>query len=267
MLRMLRVVRTFSMFSNLRVLVSAVAASFLALFWSMVLLSGVMLMAALFLCQASGALLESPSMDDATKEWVYLMYGTSSRAYWSVFELTFSGGWPNYARPLVEHGHWFFCFFFAFYISAVVFAMFRIITALFLKETLSMASLDVETIITERIREKKVYAQKLAEFFIVADTSGDGYLSWDEFQHVLKDERVAAYLSTMQIDMQDGKRLFEMLDDGVRGMSVDDFVSGAMRIKTQARAQDVVLVRQDCQRLMQRLDRLSDLVEATRVKA
>lgn len=81
-----------------------------------------------------------------TKLWIYRYYGTPSRAYWSVFELTFSGGWPAYARTLVEDVSGWYALFFAVYIGGVVFAMFRIITALFLKDTLTVASSDMEAI-------------------------------------------------------------------------------------------------------------------------
>lgn len=72
------------------------------------------------------------------------MYGTTSRSFYTVFELTFSGGWPNYARNLVEDVHWAYAVFFFVYIIAVTFAMFRIITTLFLRDTLALASNDAE---------------------------------------------------------------------------------------------------------------------------
>lgn len=136
-------------FSSLRILVSGVIASFVALFWSMVLLSIVMLIAALFLCQIVGESMEDPSADDDRKAWAYRFYGTSSRSTWTVFEFTFSGGWPTCARPLVEGFGAKYAVFFALYISAVTFAMFRIISALFLKDTLRAASLDFDTTIEE----------------------------------------------------------------------------------------------------------------------
>lgn len=58
-------------------------------------------------------------------------FGTPSRSLWTVFEITFGGGWQQYARPLVEEVSVFWAVFFVFYIAGVVFAMFKIITALF----------------------------------------------------------------------------------------------------------------------------------------
>lgn len=145
--RALRVVRAFEVFSKLRVLVATVSASFFALFWSMVLLSIVMLLAALGMCQAINTNLVDPGVDSETKLWSYRYYGTPSRALWTVFELTFSGGWPNYARVLVEKVSPLYAVPFAMYIAGIIFAMFRIITALFLKDTLSIAAADADMVI------------------------------------------------------------------------------------------------------------------------
>jgi len=262
MLRVLRVVRTVAVFSNLRLLVSAVMSSFLALFWSMVLLFIVMLMAALFLCQASMSAVQDGMGDELIRQWVHRYYGTSSKALWTVFELTFSGGWPTYARPLVEDIHPGFSVFFVLYIAGVTFAMFRIITALFLKETLAAASLDVETTVQEKLREKETYAQRLLDFFAVADESGDGHLTWDEFQRVLTDDRVKAYFSSLELDVQQLDRLFDMLDNGDRRVNCEEFVRGAARLKGHARALDVIAISQDCSCLLKRVDDLGAMVKA-----
>lgn len=107
---------------------------------------------------------------------------------------------PNYARPLVEEVNAGYAAFFAVYIAGVTFAMFRIITALFLKDTLTVASADMEEMIHEKMRDKAAFAQKLLDFFMAADISGDGYLTVEEFDAILQDERVKAYLSILELD-------------------------------------------------------------------
>merc|ERR1711933_614604 len=106
-----------------------------SLFWSMVLLFVSMLMAALILTQIVNPYITEPGISRETVAWMFMHYGTAGRSLWTVFELTFSGGWPAYARRLVEEVGVGFAWFFALYISTVVFAMTRIITALFLRDT------------------------------------------------------------------------------------------------------------------------------------
>jgi len=256
--RALRVVRTFEVFSKLRVLVATVSASFFALFWSMVLLGIVMLLYALVMCQAVNTNLLDPAIDAETKAWSYRYYGTPSRSLWTVFELTFSGGWPGYARRLVEKVTPLYSIPFALYIAGVVFAMFRIITALFLKDTLSIAQSDADTVIQDKMREKNAYAQKLLSFFRAADTSGDGIVTLEEFETVLKDERIVAYLACLELDVSQTRHLFHMLDDGDNQVSIEEFVQGALRLKGQARSQDVVAVMHDCSLIMKKLVALEE---------
>merc|ERR1719401_1578591 len=114
----------------------------MALLWSMVLLGMLMFGGAVSLCQMLQASIANEELPLDTRLWLFQMYGTSGRAVWTMFELTFSGGWPNYARRVVEEVHWAYAFFYATYVSVVVFAVTRIISALFLKDTLQVAAND-----------------------------------------------------------------------------------------------------------------------------
>mmetsp|Transcript_73920 Transcript_73920/g.214128 ORF Transcript_73920/g.214128 Transcript_73920/m.214128 type:complete len:146 (+) Transcript_73920:1-438(+) len=131
--------------------------------------------------------------------------------------------------------------------------MFRIITALFLRDTLAVASADTEMVIQEKQKEKARYAQHLLDFFEAADTSGDGNLTYDEFEAILQDERVQHYLAWLELDARESKQLFKLLDDGDQEVSVDEFVRGALRLKGQARSQDVIAIMHDCHKIMKKL--------------
>ena len=71
------------------------------------------------------------------------------------------------------------------YIALVVFAVIRIVTALFLQETLANASNDADMILENSRRLAKDYQDKLEELFQAADNDGDGSLTPDEFVEAL----------------------------------------------------------------------------------
>jgi len=269
LLRAMRVVRTFEIFSKLRVLLSTVAASFYALLWSLVLLFITILMAALVLTQIINPYLTDTNLDYEVVQWMFKHYGTAGRSLWTVFEMTFSGGWPLYCRVLVEEVSVGFAYFFGVYVTTVVFAMTRIITALFLKDTLAVAANDADMMIREKAREKKAYAAKLLEFFNAADTSGDGKITFLEFEEFLADPRVVTYLATLELDASETENLFSMLDDGDGSVTAEEFVEGAVRLKGVARSQDVVAMMHDSTRLHKKIDRmhasLLDLTKAHQV--
>mmetsp|Transcript_795 Transcript_795/g.1995 ORF Transcript_795/g.1995 Transcript_795/m.1995 type:complete len:160 (-) Transcript_795:169-648(-) len=128
-------------------------------------------------------------------------------------------------------------------IAIVTFAMFRIITALFLKDTLRVAAMDIDSTIAEKINDQQHYTQNLADFFFAADSSGDGYLSIEELDAVLDDERLRAYLSTLDLDASKIKDLFVL--NGSDSISIDDFVHGAMRIRGTAKSMDMAALLKD----------------------
>jgi len=258
----LRVLQSVKVFHKLKMLVNTVGASFLALFWSIVLLGIVMIMAALFLCQSCSSAVDDEAIPLDKRIWIYKMYGTSARSWWSVFELTFSGGWPNYARPLVEDVSSSFAVFFFVYIIVVVFAMFRIITALFLRDTLAFASRDAEAAVQEKMRQKESYASKLLDFFDAADTSKDGFLTLNEFQAILEEDAVKTWMSIMEVDVHDAEHLFNILDNGDGLVTPDEFVQGILRLKGQARSQDVLRIMHCCDKLVQDMAKLKDWADS-----
>jgi len=261
LLRTLRVLQTVRIFEKLKVLINTIVASFMALFWSIFLLAIVMLMAALFLCQSvMGTLEEGPHAEAPAKEWVFNMYGTSTRSLYTVFELTFSGCWPNYARRLVEDISPVYAAFFGVYIITVTFAMFRIISALFLRDTLAVASSDAELAVQERMKNREAYAERLIDFFHAADSSNDGLLTLEEFEAFLLDDKVKTWLSIMEIDVHETKEFFEILADGDDLISPDEFVQGILRLKGGARSQDVLAIQRTNTLMMKRLHVLTKTI-------
>merc|ERR1712039_730191 len=93
LMRTLRILRVMKFFLKLRVLVSTVAASFMAIFWSIFLLVLVMLISALFMNQLLAGVHDDPNIEPATLASIFNRYGTPARSMYTVFEFTFSGGW------------------------------------------------------------------------------------------------------------------------------------------------------------------------------
>lgn len=264
--RALRVLRVITSFSKLRVLLVTTASSFFALFWSMLLVFLFIYGSAVCLCQSLQLVVEDESEPLELREWVFTWYGSGSRAIWTMFLVTFSGGWPNYVHRLVTDVHWAYSLFFVMYVWLVVFAVTRIITATFLKDTLSAASEDAEMIIREQKVAKARLANKLHELFAVADKSRDGYVTLEEFRTVVKLPKAQSYFSSLDLQISEACELFAMLDDGDGAISYEDFCSGVMRLKGQARAVDVISMMRDCRRILQRceaLDRRFDSLMAS----
>merc|ERR1740123_867038 len=104
--------------------------------------------------------------------------------------MTFSGCWPNFASPLVREVSPWFAVFFIVYVTFGVFAMIRIISALFLEETLAQASRDADMMVREGSKKTAALAKDLTDLFESADKSGDGMVSQEELTNLLMHPKV-----------------------------------------------------------------------------
>lgn len=179
--RTLRIVKTVQLFRQLRLLVGTCIASIGALFWSMILLMVMKVGFALIICQALQGVVMDPGTEESTRIEVNRLYGSFLKALYTMFEITHSGSWPAVVRPIVEQVDAWYAVLFLAYITLVVFAVIRIVTALFLKETLASAANDADMVMEDNRRSAVEANMKLQELFHAADDDGDGHLSPDEF--------------------------------------------------------------------------------------
>jgi hypothetical protein len=230
------------MFTELRILVQTFMASMRALVWSLIFLLFAIVLGALFLGYSLHDTITDPSsMSYENRLFFYRYYGSPARSAYTLFEITLAGCWPTYLRPLLEKVSAWYSIFIFLYVSIVVFALTRIIGALFLKETLAIATNDAETQAHEQHKKSRQYVTKLRNLFQAVDTSGDGSLTLDEFKRILKNPEVVVILKMFDVEVNDAEQLFHMLDTHMCGeITFDDFMRGMSRLKGPARSVDVV---------------------------
>eukprot|EP00931_Biecheleriopsis_adriatica_P081968 TRINITY_DN55338_c0_g1_i1.p1 TRINITY_DN55338_c0_g1~~TRINITY_DN55338_c0_g1_i1.p1 ORF type:complete len:301 (-),score=57.65 TRINITY_DN55338_c0_g1_i1:208-1089(-) len=258
LVRTLRIVRTFQIFSGLRVLVKAVASSLMALLWSMMLLTVCMLIGSLLMVGLVADFIKDQSNAFDKRYWAWLHYGTSARSLYTMYEVTLSGCWPNYVRPLTEDGGSVYLVFFLCYITFVVFAVIRIITAIFLKETMDAASRDANMMTVEQEIKRTSDLNHLADLFNAADSSGDGELSSEEFNQFLKNPKVVAAFGSLELDLHEGIAMFHLLDNGDGIVTFEEFVQGVSRLKGQARSLDVVALQVEMKKVLRHVLEISE---------
>lgn len=260
--RSLRLTRMLGYFSPFRVLVATVLRSFSALFWTMVLLFFIMFIAAVTLCQTlQPYMVDGPeALSEGDRRELFSMYGTFGQAIVTMFKMTFSGCWPAYANKVLEV-HPAYVFFFGIYVSVVIFACTRIVTALFLRDTLKAAESDADMMVAETLEKKRTYLRKLHELFCMVDSSGDGQISIEEFEAVIGQPQVRAYLELLDITFAEVENLFNLLEGGSGSISHHDFLQGILRLKGQARAMDIVTLMRETHKVQDVCKRIERLCE------
>eukprot|EP00435_Cladocopium_sp_Y103_P025062 s212_g6.t1 len=278
-LRAIRMVRSLRFFRGLRVLVRACQCFLPSLCWSMVLLGVFMTMGALMM----GNLLQAFILDDEMliddRHWIWERYGTAYRATYTLFEImifvrgpadaprwqlaratlllqpthaqeiTFAGNWPVSVRPVLEKASQLFVIFFVLYITVVVFAVIRVISAVFLKDTFDAAQNDAEQLVIDKLRLKSQYISKLERIFRAIDAEGEGVVTEERLMQILANDKVAAYFQTLDLDVHEGRALFHLLDNGDGEVTLEEFIDGIMRCKGNARAIDQVAMHADLKQL------------------
>lgn len=241
LMRLLRLVKTVKMLDSLHVLVTSTIASLSVLIWSSVLLVLLMTAVALVL----GTLLrgyieeESRPMDERLK--LYKYFGSFTRSFLAVFEITL-GNWVPICRMLLEDINEWYAYMIITYKLIVDFSVIKVITAVFMHETFKVAQTDDHLMVVQKTRANKSNAAKMMKLFDQADTEGDGGLTFDQFIKVTSDPFVKTWLSAMELSVHDLPGLFQLMDDGDGRLTPAELIAGVDRLKGGARGVDMVTV-------------------------
>jgi len=252
LLRMVRIVRGLSWMSSLFLIVRSIAASFNALLSSLMLLVLLQTCVGLGLLQGLRIYLEDASRDLQSRRMVFEYFGTFTRTFVTMFEISL-GNWVPVCRTLMEEVSEWFGLFFISYSCALCFAVVNVLRAVFIAETGRIAASDDRIAMMRKEQSKQMLAHKLQVIFEELDESGDGLLNQREFKQ-LTDSVMRKYLSTLDVDIDDVKQLFKILDDGDGNISCEEFCKGILMVKGQAKSIDMIKVAKCVRRIENKVD-------------
>lgn len=157
---------------------------------------------------------------------------------YTLYEITFAGNWPTYARPVIDGVSSYFAVFFLLYITLIVFAVIR-----------------------ERMQKKAQYVKKLEQIFRAIDKTGNGMITKERMSEILEVPQVKAYFQTLEVEVHEGAALFHILDNGDGEVTLDEFIDGILRCKGPARAIDQVAMQADLVHLHNKLSQILRVLE------
>mmetsp|Transcript_53985 Transcript_53985/g.126114 ORF Transcript_53985/g.126114 Transcript_53985/m.126114 type:complete len:650 (+) Transcript_53985:101-2050(+) len=258
LLKVLKIFRTFkaaSAFTELRILLRTVLRSTMALVWTMVVLSMIIVAASNLTAQMLQGFIMSEDGDHELRVWVFQHYGTASRAAYTMLEATLSGGWPNYARRLVMEVNPLWAIFWIAYVFAIIFAVIRVMGALFLAASLKAANEDDDMQALRRMKDSKEWTKKLTKVFwpdfqdskrtgLAFGSKGTRYparhMTRGHLESTLANNAALYKLAVYGFEPMEFRLLFDILQDGDDKVDRNAFLKAALRIKGGVKAIDVI---------------------------
>lgn len=254
----------------LRVLMKSISHSLFPIFWSFVLLALICIVAALFLTQVLADTITDPDRDLDTRKFIYTYYGTMSRTTLTMFQVTMApGAWSIVGRRIIEEVNPGFAWFFLVYVAGVSFAIIRIITALFLSQTLEIAAKDNELMRVEKVKSQRRYSENnVMAKFTEAGVEDHGHLSFSEFQKFITEPEGQAWLSVLELDTTDAASIFQLVNDGDGRVTIDEFLMGVFKLKNTSKPLDLLVLHYEAKKMgkmfgnfQEQLDELSNVFE------
>jgi len=257
LLRLLRIVRWVKFFDPLHLMVKSIQSSASILVWSLVLLCLLMAVIAMFVGQVLQSFIRDDQIDDLVRIEVFQSWGNFTRSVVTMFEITLANWGPPCWLLLNNVDEW-WGLFFVLYKCSFGFAVVQVITSVFIQQTFKVASRDEEVMIKERAAATQAYIKSLDRLFNALDESGDGAITWDEFESVLTDEKMKAWFAAIEVDAHELSSLFELLDDGDGQILRDEFIDSIKKLKGPAKSTDLLSLRRECRKLAKHVSLIGD---------
>jgi len=243
MVKLLRVIRVLRMFRTLRLIVSSVFSGVTSLMWAGILIVGISYVFGIAILQGCAMYLElhGSTVDVTTRKAIDRYWSSPGQSMLSLYMSTTGGqDWVHIAKPLLKVGNLFYALFLI-YIAIFLFVAVNTISSIFVESMLTHADKDQQFIIETEMQKKEDYIHSLEEFFAMIDGDRDGEITFSEFCAHLHQPQMHAFASSLDIDVTDARRFFEVLSDrGHRAVDIETFVVGCIKMRGPARSVDLV---------------------------
>uniref|UniRef100_A0A7S1RN73 EF-hand domain-containing protein n=1 Tax=Alexandrium catenella TaxID=2925 RepID=A0A7S1RN73_ALECA len=223
--------------------------------WTILILFSVMSIVGMVMSQLLHGYFSDDGSSLADRQQVFDYFGTFTRTLITMCELTL-GNWAPPARLLMSRVGELWGLFIIAYRCVFCFAMVNIAGAVFNTETSRAVAEDDEVAMLRKKTSKKLTMQKVTGLFKEIDFTGDGMIAWHEFEEALNHPGLKQYFSTLDLELGDLKSLFSLMDDGDGVVCREEFISGLMTLRGQARNADMLVMMRDVKRIVDVVARL-----------
>jgi len=184
-------------------------------------------------------------------------FGSMYKSMCLLFEGISGGGdWGDLAGGLKDVGEVpYICF--ALYVVFTTLGVLNIVTGFFVEGTMQASASAKDEMLKVAHDKKSAMVELIGDLFHELDTDNSGLLSWEELEAHLYDEALQNYFCVLEMEQDEAKDLFRLLDiHGTGEVGIDDFVNGCLRIMGSPKNLDICTCLYQGQRMMVMLDKL-----------
>jgi len=257
-----RAMRMVRVFRELRLMVMSLVYTFKPLAWSVILVLIFLLIFGVFFTDGAVAYcVEHQAMDKEETRLLRQYFGTLFTSALSLY-MAMTGGedWANIFRALdllpMEYRQLFVVF-----VTFAILALLNVVTAVFVGTAMQRSQHDTELMIQQELEHKDEFVATLQQVFDELDANNSGSLSLEEFEQYINDEKIMAYLRTLDINISHARMLFTLLDVDLTGeVDIDEFASGLLRLKGGASSIDMAVLKYQIEWIHHNVMQLQKLV-------
>jgi len=260
--RILRLVRVIRIFRDLRCMLYSILWSFIPLFWCLVLIFFVILVFSLLLIQLVTEYIIHSDLAPGIRAEFFDYFGSVQTTMATLY-MSSTGGvdWRVPYEVLADSGELSSAAFLA-YIAFFEFAVFNVLTGVFVDHAMKVSAADRELALAEQKKKERSEAERLRDTCRLIDSDGDGKISWPEFHSFLHYENGYRNMASLGLDIFDSKKFFKnlMVMTNQRDIDITQFVSGCMRMKGGATGIDLHSLYSDLNSIHRRQEEMQALV-------
>jgi len=237
--KILRTIRIIAFVRELSMMLESFRQCVIAMFWGLVLLLFLLYVFALVFAQGVASV--SAHEGGVVREDVMSTFGSVGDSMLSLYMAVTGGNdWSVYYEATIAMGS-FYPVVFLSYTFFFIFALFNILTGVFVERAVAAALPDREELIAQERKKILKQVEDLRALFKALDSDRSGKISKAEFLADMEDDRIVSYMHTLGLDMHDAEHFFDLLasDRNQQEVDIDTFIEHCMSMKGTATAMDL----------------------------
>eukprot|EP00747_Dinoflagellata_sp_TGD_P122458 gnl/TRDRNA2_/TRDRNA2_173633_c4_seq7.p1 gnl/TRDRNA2_/TRDRNA2_173633_c4~~gnl/TRDRNA2_/TRDRNA2_173633_c4_seq7.p1 ORF type:complete len:264 (-),score=38.43 gnl/TRDRNA2_/TRDRNA2_173633_c4_seq7:210-1001(-) len=223
----------------------------MALFWCFVMIGVILFVFSLLFMQGFTGLLQSDTeLDESKIDQIQNAFGSVAMTMITLYQTVVGGSeWFD----LIRLSGSFYAFGFILFIGFFNFALFNILTGLFVEQALQAAQPDEEAVLFKQRVDELRARDAMLDFCSGMDADGSGSLSREEFAEHVKTPKGRHVMKLQGIDVQDAESFFQFLlnANGEEELNLELFTDCALKMRGFAKSMDLQILHYEVKRIQQ----------------